>query len=1413
MVNATCQKCGALHRFEDADVPPSGKVMKCSVCGHAMTVMHAAAAEMGFEAPKAAHAPTIAGAGTIKPPGPPVKPPGPPVKPPLPPKPPTPPVKPPAPPAPPAKASKGPALAAFEDDQGGMFELDEGGIELGLADVPAPKRPSPLAGAVGGGRPEPRTSLPAEADFFDLELPPSGPAGGDDLLAPVGPTSTRGGIPDLPAPVGPSSRRAIPDLPAPVGPSPTRGGAPGGAHGGIPDLPAPVGPAPTRGLTDLPAPVGPKPRAPTPAAGIPDLPAPVGATPTRTPELPVPVGATPTRGPDLPVPVGPVPTKSIDLPAPKGFFDDVPAPPTGLGGSDLPAPKGFFDDLPGATSPRPGGASDLPAPKGFFDDIPAPVSAKPGGPADLPAPKGFFDDIPAAKPPAPAPGGMAVSRTPTLDLDDLDLAPPASVLSAPHPLPPIATAPPAASAGPDDAPMLELDGLDLGGGGPQLSTSDRLGGDRFGEVDLPDAPAMPGVVSFTKPAAGAAAPKPAAEPVRKLPERGPAVDKLDIDEGVRKEAVAKVTKGATVTKAKRAAADAEKKKFKLGRMPMMIIGAVLIVGVLGAAGWWFVTKRQASKARSEEAGSLVGSVRVHMSSDKPLHWDRALAEAEKALKVDPASGDALGLTAQAAYAALIDEGTRTAERRAKGGAMIDQINDKGAKGPEVEKAEALHALVEGNAKKAAADLEAFLRKKPTDGDAKLYAGWAWAAAHDPRKALQWFDGALKQHKDRLPALYGRAQALLALGGTADALKAFAATRTRDEQYRNLEGYVEHLGALVGSYQLGEVARFSERESRYLEITTHPQKDKADPRAVAMAWALAGDQALVAGRGDEARRRYDQALVLDGGNLRALIGIARVDQAQGRLGEARTKLEQLLAADPTNLDATLALSETLLGLDQPAEAEKRVRVLLDRQPPLDSKYDLARARLVQGAIYARDPAGTDKALAEYEAAVALVGPEDDIRPTVALAKALAAHGDPAKQAKAIELLRPIEQRASSDPAVAVSLGLAYAAAGKLDEARGAFQSALDRRPNDVEALFQLGLVLHRQKRHDEAIESMKKAFAEGAREDVGVQLAVIYEDLDRDAEAGDTYKKMLAVAQPTINVRVRAGRYYARMKDWTAAGAQGQKILEEQPQNPAGLFLRAEVAAAQGKYADAVTDYTEAVNLQAEPQYLDGLARALERLDPPNTEEALKRYKEAAVDPDYLSPRLGTVCVRLARAEQHRDPGKLLAAIDDAKRLAPTDPWLDFTAGVVYQDSRSHDQAAKAYARALAAKDLPPVGRAYIEYRRGLALAELEKSSDSARALTAATRLWEQQAAAGTQGTDWERCPLRMMMTEARPAKAKDTEPAWVMSAYLQLGYRERDRNSRSAAVAAWEKYLQRVSDPNDPAAEEVRRLLLRLKAH
>lgn len=219
-----------------------------------------------------------------------------------------------------------------------------GGIDLGGADLPAPKPKSPGTPAA----PPPSHAGDTGLDIIDLPAPKA---------------ST--GIQDLPTPKTKVPGQRPPALPAQ---------ATSNSSLDIIDLPAP------KGISDLPM--------PKPGANL-DLPAPKGFFD----DLPQPAAAAKQAPTDLVAPKGffddlPQPAKAPhNSPNAAGFFDDLPVPSRPAAPLPPPPSAGFFDD--DQLAPRRPAAPPSPPSAGFFDDQAAPAAN-----ASPAAASGVFDDLP-----------------------------------------------------------------------------------------------------------------------------------------------------------------------------------------------------------------------------------------------------------------------------------------------------------------------------------------------------------------------------------------------------------------------------------------------------------------------------------------------------------------------------------------------------------------------------------------------------------------------------------------------------------------------------------------------------------------------------------------------------------------------------------------------------------------------------------------------------------------------------------------------------------------------------------------------------------------------------------------------------------------------------------------------------------
>ena len=210
---------------------------------------------------------------------------------------------------------------------------------------------------------------------------------------------------------------------------------------------------------------------------------------------------------------------------------------------------------------------------------------------------------------------------------------------------------------------------------------------------------------------------------------------------------------------------------------------------------------------------------------------------------------------------------------------------------------------------------------------------------------------------------------------------------------------------------------------------------ADPDQVMMHDDVA-DLYLQFGKIDEAVAHYRESARLRPDSPAAAYNLGTGLLQAGALDEATAHLERALDLHPDYALAhnNLGAAHRLQGrLD---DAVRHFRRSLEIRPDDgETLYNLANALTTQG--------GLDEAAALYRRAVAAA--PDAPEPAAELAWLLAAHPDPARRdpARAVELAeRAAALTGRAQPAVLDVLAAAYAAAGRLDRAIAAAETALD-----------------------------------------------------------------------------------------------------------------------------------------------------------------------------------------------------------------------------------------------------------------------------------------------------------------------------------------------------------------------------------
>jgi tetratricopeptide (TPR) repeat protein len=209
--------------------------------------------------------------------------------------------------------------------------------------------------------------------------------------------------------------------------------------------------------------------------------------------------------------------------------------------------------------------------------------------------------------------------------------------------------------------------------------------------------------------------------------------------------------------------------------------------------------------------------------------------------------------------------------------------------------------------------------------------------------------------------------------------------------------------------------------------------------------IQGMAAMRSGDFEAALAQFQEASRLDPHSSQPFVWIGITDNQLARFKDAASAFHSALHIDPASKTAHYNLALTFIRLDDKAAAVREFEEAVKIDPALaDAQYNLAV--LLAGEEHYRP------AIAHLEAARKLR--PNDLGIETLLARCYLETGNPAA---AIDMLLPLKD---SDPSghATYTLGLAYRAAGKHEEAEQAFRSSAAKNPDDAASHFQLGLSL-------------------------------------------------------------------------------------------------------------------------------------------------------------------------------------------------------------------------------------------------------------------------------------------------------------------------------------------------------------------
>lgn len=263
---------------------------------------------------------------------------------------------------------------------------------------------------------------------------------------------------------------------------------------------------------------------------------------------------------------------------------------------------------------------------------------------------------------------------------------------------------------------------------------------------------------------------------------------------------------------------------------------------------------------------------------------------------------------------------------------------------------------------------------------------------------------------------------------------------------------------------------------------------------------------------------------------------------GRLREAERGYRALIHADPANVDALHWLGVLMLQAGQPADSLPLLEKAATLRPnDAAFQYNLGHASLGSRKI--------DQAIVAFDRAVRL--DPDRAEAMTALAGALLMRQTPRDIAEAIPLLEKAKDIGVPSASLQHHLGVAYLAAGRIDEAIEASSAAVQMISDFPAAHFNLALAYRARGQIEEARQGLLKAVElHSGYDQAWHALAMI------DAEAGN-WQRAAEVFQIVIDLKpdhLMAWRGLANALDQLGKPEQARSLLREASRHEAADLI-------------------------------------------------------------------------------------------------------------------------------------------------------------------------------------------------------------------------------------------------------------------
>jgi tetratricopeptide (TPR) repeat protein len=626
----------------------------------------------------------------------------------------------------------------------------------------------------------------------------------------------------------------------------------------------------------------------------------------------------------------------------------------------------------------------------------------------------------------------------------------------------------------------------------------------------------------------------------------------------------------------------------------------------------------------------------------------------------------------------------------------------------------------------------------------LLLGWAQIADGKASSAVKTFEAAISRSPDRAALRYGLGRAQEEAGLPA-ALATYQALLSQAKW---------HFGAglaVVRSSAFPPAARITLAET----LITKQAAD-ASRTELADAQVLIARAARLMGKVDRADSELKQAQTLDPGDPSAQVAAGEALLDQGRLREAIAKFE-LAAPNAPVLPVAAPLADLRFAMAAALIEKGRARPGLALLEPFANTDPRARFWHARAAELAKPP-DFEAARRGYEETL-----KADPRFVPATLQLAALLVQQQQRAEGLAVLKRAEAAGASGAALQLALGQAFLTSGDVERAKKTFTEALTDNPKLAVARLGLAAAFKAGGNLGAAKAELQTLLAQAA-DTPGLRqsMAELQIAQGQKEQALATYRAEIDAGRAAPALMVSAARLALETNHADVARDIAEKIVADSPETPGALVLLGRTRRALGDLPGAIAELRRALAFESTPELHYEYGRAL--LETGSAEEGLAELEQA---PTVAAASIERARVFLRRGDAERAVGPLELAVKQAPGSA--DAWL--LLGNAYDRLGTPAKADAAWRSAIKTDPAAPEPH----YRLG--------------------RLQMDQGQPGAA------------LGQLRLAAGKVPQNSvWTADFYFQLGFAEKARGTRPAAMAALKKYLA-IAPADAPSRHEVEQLL------